>query len=162
MSKSARIAIPSSPASRSSLTPPAASSASPRSTPTPLPRSKPQKSNPLRSKFWSAAACCRFSVLQIHFNLDWLVSRHLNGSNSSDGPPILAVPLFFPSPRIVNCSPASRRSSARSASLRYLFFLPSFFCRSLNMQLLTLDFQLPSLFLPCTMKFQRGYSIPHV
>src|SRR6266446_5151207 len=141
MSKSARTAIPSSPASRSSLTPPAASSASPKSTPTLLPKSKPQKSNPPRSKFWSAAACSCFSVLQIHFNLDWLVSRHLNGSNSLVGQPILAVPLFFPSHRIVNSFPASLRSSACSASLRLcvsaLSFLPSFFCRSFNFRLST-------------------------
>src|SRR6266478_5005316 len=158
MSKSARTAIPSSPASRSSLTPPAASSASPKSTPTLLPKSKPQKSNPPRSKFWSAAACSCFSVLQIHFNLDWLVSRHLNGSNSLVGQPIPAVPLFFPSHRIVNSFPASLRSSACSASLRLCvsaslrlcviissFFLLSFF-----------DFQLPSLPRPCTMNFHRG------
>src|SRR6266478_5297826 len=156
MSKSARTAIPSSPASRSSLTPPAASSASPKSTPTLLPKSKPQESNPPRSKFWSAAACCCFSVLQIHFNLDWLVSRHLNGSNSLVGQPILAVPLFFPSHRIVNSFPASLRSSACSASLRYHFFLLS------SVVLLTFDFQLPSLPRPCTMNFHRGYSIPHV
>src|SRR5882672_10623220 len=50
MSKSARIAIPSSLASRSSLTPPAASSASPRNTPTPPPKWKPQKQAPPRSR----------------------------------------------------------------------------------------------------------------
>ena len=63
------------------------------------------------------------SALQIQFNLDCLAFRHLNGSNSSVGQPILAVPLFFPRPRIVNSSPASLRSLARSASPRYLFFL---------------------------------------
>src|SRR5437667_6135143 len=50
MSKSARIAIPSSLASRSSLTPPAASSASPRNTPTPPLEWKPQKQAPPRSR----------------------------------------------------------------------------------------------------------------
>src|ERR1700674_1975766 len=70
MSKSARIAIPSSPASRSSLTPPAASSASPKSTPTLPPKSKPQKSNPPRSK----------------------------GTQALGGQPFLGVPSFFPCP----------------------------------------------------------------
>src|SRR5713101_3591865 len=117
--------------------------------PTPLPSPQPQKSKPPRSSFWSAAACCRFSVLQIHFNLYWLASCHLNGSNSSVGQPIMAVPLFFPSPRIVNSSPASLRSSARSASLRYLFFLTSSFFLLSFSYLATFNFRLStSLTLP--------------
>src|SRR6267142_5223517 len=50
MSKSARIATPSSPANKSLLTPPVASSASPRNTPTPPPKWKPQKQAPPRSR----------------------------------------------------------------------------------------------------------------
>src|ERR1700730_1193711 len=50
MSKSVRIAILSSPASRSSLIPPAASSPSQRNTPTPPPKWKPQKQTPPRSR----------------------------------------------------------------------------------------------------------------
>src|SRR6266850_4715748 len=62
MSKSARIAIPSSLASRSSLTPPAASSASPRNTPTPPLKWKPQKQAPPRSKLLGARAILNPSV----------------------------------------------------------------------------------------------------
>src|SRR5207245_999214 len=45
-----------------------------------------------------------------------------------------------------------RNSASLSVSALSLSFPP----------ILTLDFQLPSLFRPCTMNFHRGYSISHV
>src|SRR5437879_597806 len=137
MSKSARIAIPSSLASRSSLTPPAASSASPRNTPTPPLEWKPQKQAPPRSR-----------PLGAHVILD--PSVEFNPASplwTLVGQSFLTVPLFLEFHR-----ESSRQLVPLLLSLHFLlFFQPS-----------TLDFQLPSAPRPCTMNFHRGYSIPHV
>src|SRR5712664_3495250 len=139
MSKSARIAILSSLASRSSLTPPAVSSASPRSTPTPPPKWKPQKQAPPRSSWEPVTRICRGAALL--------------------RPSLPHLPFFFR--RQLQAGPSSFAVFNRSSGL--LSAILSVFCVSaLFFQLSTLDFQLPSPPRPCTMNFHRGYSIPHV
>src|SRR6267378_745291 len=126
MSKSARIATRSSPASRSSLTPPAASSASPRNTPTPPLKWKPQKQAPPRSRFpWE-----HVSILQPSAE-DGLRSPSSLTTANSYGTVIPDCPSFF--------SQISSRCSQKLVPLLLSLCLCVFFF-SFKFQLSTFNF----------------------